>query len=197
MLLVVRERQVLFFLFSSSISLQITSSGAFHQLHRLLETGSFHMSGRRYDVYGPTCVRKRCRSRRHFGPRNWHACIPSNEVSQTDASALSSALTSRRRPLEARSSSTRPKPTIPDLTYNTLLYLRVDWTSGYMYVGYNNKQLSRQTRTLRKHGISQRRPPIPSLAMASPVGPERARSRRTTTTTTVCGRRRCRHGPRS
>lgn len=159
------------------------------------------MSGRRYDVYGPTCVRKRCRSRRHFGPRNWHACIPcspSNEVSQTDASALSSALTSRRRPLEARSSSTRPKPTILDLTYNTLLYLRVDWTSGYMYVGCSNKQLSRQTRTLRKHGISQRRPPISSLAMASPVGPERARSRRTTTTTsTVCGRRRCRHGPRS
>lgn len=167
------------------------------QLHRLLETGSFHMSGRRYDVYGPTCVRKRCRSRRHFGPRNWHACIPSNEVSQTDASGLSSALTSRRPPLEARSSSTRTKPTIPDLTYHTLLHLlRVDWTSGYMYVGYNNKQLSRQTRTLRKHGISQRRPPISSLAMASPVGPERARSRRTTTTT-VYGRRRCRHGPRS
>lgn len=197
MLLVVRERQFLLFIFLFHLSTNHFIWG-FSQLHRLLETGSFHMSGRRYDVYGPTCVRKRCRSRRHFGPRNWHACIPSNEVSQTDASALSSALTSRRRPLEARSSSTRPKPTIPDLTYNTLLHLlRVDWTSGYMYVGCNNKQLSRQTRTFRKHGISQRRPPIPSLAMASPVGPERARSRRTTTTTTVCGRRRCRHGPRS
>lgn len=194
MLLVLRERLFLLVIFLPLFSINHFSCG-FSQLHRLLETGSFHMSGRRYDVYGPTCVRKRCRSRRHFGPRNWRACIPSNEVSQTDASALSSALTSRRRPLEARSSSTRPKPTIPDLTYHTLLYLRVDWTSGYMYVGYNNKQLSRQTRTLRKHGISQRRPPIPSLAMASPVGPERARSRRTTTT--VCGRRRCRHGPRS
>lgn len=196
MLLVVRERLFLLFIFLFHLSTNHFIWG-FSQLHRLLEMGSFHMSGRRYDVYGPTCVRKRCRSRRHFGPRNWRACIPSNEVSQTDASALSSALTSRRRPLEARSSSTRTKPTIPDLTYNTLLHLlRVDWTSGYMYVGYNNKQLSRRTRTLRKHGISQRRPPIPSLAMASPVGPERARSRRTTTTT-VCGRRRCRHGPRS
>lgn len=196
MLLVVRERQFLLFIFLFLFSINHFNWG-YSQLYHLLETGSFHMSGRRYDVYGPTCVRKRCRSRRHFGPRNWHACIPSNEVSQTDASALSSALTSRRRPLEARSSSTGPKPTIPDITYNTLLYLRFDWTSGYMYVGCSNKQLSGQTRTLRKHGISQRRPPIPSLAMASPVGPERARSRRTTTTTTVCGRRRCRHGPRS
>lgn len=178
MLLVLRERQFLLFIFLFLFSIN-HFNWACSQLH-----------------HGPTCVRKRCRSRRHFGPRNWHACIPSNEVSQTDASGLSSALTSRRRPLEARSSSTRTKPTIPYLAYNTLLYLRVHWTSGYMYVECNNKQLSRQTRTLRKHGISQCRPPIPSLAMASPVGPERARSRRTTTTT-VCGRRRCRHGPRS